>query len=222
MEGFKPVKGYENLYEISSNGEIYSLTKRVILRTHIGCHGYAEVRMKKNGKVKHKTIHRLLALNFIPNPLNKPCIDHIDGNKLNNSLDNLRWCSHKENSNNPHCLKLFSESAARAWKNGRKMSEDAIRKRNESHYKPINQYSRDGKFIKTWRSIKDAAISLNLHATSISSVCRGNTRSKTVGGYIFKYLWLDRPEDQKSHITVDAYEAMQYGSEPLAKIKKIK
>lgn len=219
MEGFKPVKGYENLYEISSNGEIYSLTKRVILRSHIGRSGYAEVRMKKNGKVKHENIHRLLALNFIPNPLNKPCVDHIDGNKLNNSLDNLRWCSHKENSNNPNAIRKFSESAKRAWKNGRIMSNDAIKKRNESHYKAIIQYTLEWQYIQTWKSIKDASKFLGICHSQICEACVGK-RVKTAKGFIFKFA--DRQEDQKSRFTVDSDEAMQYGSEPLAKIKKIK
>ena len=61
--------------------------------------GYIRIRLCKNGKQKNLLLHRLLALQFIPNPENKPCIDHINGVKDDNRLENLRWVTHKENSN---------------------------------------------------------------------------------------------------------------------------
>ena len=60
--------------------------------------GYRRLSIKVNGKRKHYAVHRLVGIAFIPNPLNKPQIDHIDGNVGNNRVDNLRWCSNKENS----------------------------------------------------------------------------------------------------------------------------
>ena len=62
------VKDYEGLYEISPEGEVYSVTKKVVLKQRVGSNGYMEVRLTKDGSVKHKTIHRMLAIVFIPNP----------------------------------------------------------------------------------------------------------------------------------------------------------
>ena len=62
-------------------------------------HGYMRICLSKNGKGKHFLVHRLLALHFIDNPENKRCVDHINGVKHDNRLENLRWLTHKENSN---------------------------------------------------------------------------------------------------------------------------
>tara|TARA_R110000765_G_scaffold350658_1_gene440679 strand:+ start:44 stop:523 length:480 start_codon:yes stop_codon:yes gene_type:complete len=64
-----------------------------------GKNGYMIVSFSKNGKQKKFVVHRLLAIAFIPNPENKPCIDHINGTKDDNRLENLRWVTHKENMN---------------------------------------------------------------------------------------------------------------------------
>ncbi len=74
---------------------------------HKGKHGYLQVYVRINGKRYAKHIHRLVAETFIPNPENKPCIDHINGNKLDNRVENLRWATHKENSNNPVTIERF-------------------------------------------------------------------------------------------------------------------
>lgn len=208
---FVPIKGYEDLYLISHEGKVYSLITHKIMSTFRLKEGYECVLLTKNKKHKHKSIHRLLAEAFIPNPENKPCIDHIDGNPRNNTLSNLRWCTHKENSNNP-----ISRSRALAHQHPwPKMSEQAIRKRSLKSYRPVIQFSKEGKYIKTWDCIKDAANALHISQGHIGEVCRGERFS--IGGFIFKYLWKNRPEP-KSHITVNAFPATQFGSEPLAKV----
>jgi len=99
------IKGYENLYKINKKGEIYSCGKGIIMKPQETEDGYLYVNLRgfdKEGnkkKIKH-SIHRLLALQYIPNPDNKPEIDHIDRNKKNNDLSNLRWVSKIENRNN--------------------------------------------------------------------------------------------------------------------------
>lgn len=101
---FEFIKNYENLYMINRNGEIKSCGKGIILKPQDIEDGYLWVKLSKyvNGEKERKKyrIHRLLALQYIPNPNNLPEVDHIDRNKKNNSLDNLRWVSRVENRRN--------------------------------------------------------------------------------------------------------------------------
>jgi hypothetical protein len=98
---FQDLKGYECLYKISKNGEIWSRLYRKIMCPHIDERGYLKIVLTNEDKQKTKcSIHRLLAIQYIPNPENKPQIDHIDRNTSNNSLSNLRWATIKENNNN--------------------------------------------------------------------------------------------------------------------------
>jgi len=113
-----PIKGYEGLYEICENGKVLSFKRRPsILKQVLSV--YYKVGLTKEGKQKFHPIHRLLAIAFIPNPLNKPCINHIDGNKLNNDLSNLEWCTHSENA--IHAFKLGLNKVTDETK--KKMSE---------------------------------------------------------------------------------------------------
>ena len=88
-------------YLIFRNGSILSKKSRKFLKQNtINTNGYKIVSLHKDRKQYCKSIHRLLGLAFLPNPENKRCIDHIDRNKLNNKLCNLRWASHSENNYN--------------------------------------------------------------------------------------------------------------------------
>lgn len=91
---------YEGFYKINEAGQIKSIGKRnfnKILTQRIGRGGYYAVRLTKSGKTTTHFVHRLLATTYIPNPLNKPEVNHKDVNKLNNTLDNLEWVTHSEN-----------------------------------------------------------------------------------------------------------------------------
>ena len=96
-EEWKSVIGYEGLYEVSSCGQIKSLRKGALLTPH-KINGYYVVRLCKNGKMKNHKVHRLVAIAFIPNPENKAFVDHIDTNRSNNRVENLRWVTASENS----------------------------------------------------------------------------------------------------------------------------
>ena len=98
---FEDLKGYEGLYKISRNGEIWSNCYERMLIPTIDELGYAKTRLTDSNHTPKKcSIHRLLAIQFIPNPDDKPHIDHIDRNPRNNSLSNLRWATLVENMNN--------------------------------------------------------------------------------------------------------------------------
>ena len=99
QELFKDIKGYEGLYQISNLGDVKTIYKyrpsrnlKPVIRK-----GYYTVTLCKDGNIKIHSVHRLLAEAFIDNPDNLPVINHKDGNRLNNSINNLEWCTQKEN-----------------------------------------------------------------------------------------------------------------------------
>jgi hypothetical protein len=101
----KDIIEYEGLYKISIDGNIYSSKRKGssggLVKQHLNKKtGYLYVNLFKNSKGKNHNIHRLIALHFIDNPNNFPIVDHIDRNKTNNSIDNLRWVSRQTNRKN--------------------------------------------------------------------------------------------------------------------------
>ncbi len=100
-EIFIPVKGYEGVYEVSNTGKVRSLPRKTSkggeLKQATVQGGYKRVSLS-NGSRKGYTVHRLVGMAFLSNPLNKPCINHIDGNPSNNNVSNLEWCTYAENS----------------------------------------------------------------------------------------------------------------------------
>ena len=107
---WKDVKGYEGIYQISNYGEVKALEikringknsfytkKEQILKKTKTTTGYYKVELTKDKKRKSFKVHRLVAIAFIPNPMNKPNVNHIDGKVLNNYVENLNWCTQKEN-----------------------------------------------------------------------------------------------------------------------------
>lgn len=97
MEIWKTVEGFTNKYEISSAGVLRNaLTGRIYKATY-NRDGYKWLNIRYKMEAKYTSIHRLVALAFIPNPNNYPDVNHIDCNKENNTVENLEWCSHKHN-----------------------------------------------------------------------------------------------------------------------------
>ena len=92
--------GYEGLYKIYEDGRVWSIKRNKFLKPSVRRDGYYFVNLCKKGKVKPKCIHRLLAFNYIHNPDKKPFVDHIDRNRLNNNISNLRWVTSSENNIN--------------------------------------------------------------------------------------------------------------------------
>lgn len=191
IEIWKSVVGYEGLYECSNLGNVRSLNYRhtntiKTLSPSINKDGYIRVHLWKNCKGKVLAVHRLVAEAFLPNPDNKPEIDHINTIKTDNTVflnedgsinyekTNLRWVTKKENMNNPLTIKDLSK----------------IRIGNEnakSIYRAVLQYTKDGKLIKEWASMNSAARELKISRSGIWSCCNGRNRCKSYGGYVWRY-----------------------------------
>ena len=107
-EIWKDVIGYETLYQVSNLGRVKSIGKanEHLLKGRDDTNGYLKVALYKNKICKNFKIHRLVAIAFIENKDNKPCVNHINANKTDNILENLEWCSYSENSLHSHKLGL--------------------------------------------------------------------------------------------------------------------
>jgi len=108
-EIWKDIKGYEGLYKINIFGKILSYGKisrqDIFLKILLNKNGYQYVSLWKNNKKKNHSIHRLIMINFVENPLNKPCINHKNWIKNDNRLENLEWCTYAEN--NKHAIDIL-------------------------------------------------------------------------------------------------------------------
>lgn len=118
---WKKIKGYEN-YSINENGEVRNDTTNNIKATYINkANGYKYVDLYENNKSHKRPIHRLIAENFIPNPDNKPTIDHKNGNRTDNSIKNLRWASYSEQNSRFETVGVRSERILVTHENGNTM-----------------------------------------------------------------------------------------------------
>ena len=175
-EIWKDIVGYEGLYQVSNYGRVRSLDRTytqkarngsILKHTYKGqilkpnnVSGYLQVNIQKHKKRNDQKIHRLVAEAFIPNLNNLPQVNHIDGNKHNNHVDNLEWVTTSENQLHSYYVL-------------------------KNNLKPVIQYDLEGNFIKEWEATKIASIKLNIHASNITNCCKNNR--KTAGGYIWKY-----------------------------------
>lgn len=173
------IPGYKGLYQVSNLGRVKSLDRKVTQKHYSGiiAHhtykgklliphkqntGYYFANLKKDGQTKKEYIHRLVAISFIDNPNNYTYINHIDGNKTNNNVNNLEWCTQSYN------IKY-------AYDNGTK---------TPPNMKKVKQI-KNGQAIKIYNSLTEAGRETNICWTNISKCCR--KLRKQAGGYQWEY-----------------------------------
>lgn len=188
-EIWKDIKGYEGLYQISSFGNVKSLDRYIINKngdkqyfpgkylTQGISDNYLKVILSKNNKQRTFRVHILVARAFIPNPENKPEVNHIDGNKKNNKVNNLEWNTRSENEFHAYRNGLAKPS--------NKQKQAVAKYAKENYSKKVVQYSLNGEFIKEWNSMHDVWRELGIRPSYICRCCKG-LRNQTYG-YIWKY-----------------------------------
>ena len=113
---WKPITGYEGLYEVCSAGFVRRMPSGKVLKPQVHSRkGYLRVDLYKNNQNKHIGIHRLVAKAFIPNPENKPTVEHMDGDKTNNHVDNLIWATYSEQMQTAPCLGYYWNKNIGKW-----------------------------------------------------------------------------------------------------------
>ena len=203
-EIWKDIEGYEGLYQVSNFGKVRSLDRynsrgcwiKGCILEPTNCKGYLQIVLFLNGKKSYYYIHRIVAEAFLPNPDNKPEIDHINTDKTDNTVclnedgsvnyekTNLRWVSHTENMNNP--LTRKKQSTRFKGKIGH----------NTPASKIIAQLDKNGKLLKVWLCAMDAVRQEGYTQEHISSCCKGTL--KTHKGYKWQYIddylsdWLEQ------------------------------
>lgn len=181
-------------YEVSNYGRVRSIDREVIYNSSVrkpaahkykgkllkpckDSYGYLVVRVDK----KIQKVHRLVATAFIPNPNNKPQINHIDGDKTNNRADNLEWCTSSENI--IHAYKNGMKEKSR--KQARELADKNRKQVGMRKRVCIDQFTMSGEYVKTYPAIFIAAKDNGISSTEIIRVAQG--KKKQTAGYIWRY-----------------------------------
>jgi hypothetical protein len=185
-EKWADITGYEGLYQVSNWGKVKSIS-RTIRRSNGRLHtvkekylklfpdncGYMVAYLNKSGKKHNFRVHRLVAKAFIPNLKNKPQVNHKDGNKTNNNVENLEWCTNGENQ-------------IHAFQNGLNHHKSLFGCDNPTS-KEIIMCDLNGNEIERFGSITEASRTIGIPDTNIITVAKGTKGHKTAGGYVWKY-----------------------------------
>ncbi len=189
-EYWKNIQGFDDVFYISNIGRIKSasrelnypsrcgnpvtrMTKEKMLVLRPTRYGYIQTNLAHNGVNTMWFVHRLVAIAFIPNPYNFPHVNHIDGDKTNNNVENLEWCTNQENQ--IHAVRMGLNDHSK-YESGKPK-------------KPVVQIDiKTGQIVGRYKSIKEAANAVGQKTSSnIGGVCRGAYGRKTIGGYYWKF-----------------------------------
>jgi hypothetical protein len=172
MEIWKPVVGYEGLYEVSSEGRVKRVarvqpwgksTRRVDEKIIKSCNyngDYKALHLSKDGKKSNKKVYRLVAEAFIPNPENRQTVNHKNGIHYDDRVDNLEWATFKEN--NDHKIHVLKRPGPNTGKFGAEHGRSIA----------VNQYTLDGELVATYGGISEASRITGIGTSKISFCCR--------------------------------------------------
>ena len=175
MENWKPIEGYEGLYEISDQGRVKSLRSQLIMRQDLGNSGYGRVQLSKDGYKRRYLVHRLVAFAFCSGYKEGLEVNHVDGNRLNNAAKNLEWVTRSMNTLDTVRRGTFP------YENFRKAQAVATANR----MRKVEQLDKQGNFIARFNSQAEASRATGAQQTKISEACRG--KRHTAGGYKWRF-----------------------------------
>ena len=178
MEEWRDIPGYECLYKVSNLGRIKRNGRLKTFRLDRG--GYLTVWLCKDSEQKNYKVHRLVAQAFIPNPNNKLTVNHIDGYKQNNAVENLEWATHSENiiHANKTGLRTVTEAQRRAARETGKKTCELNRR-----HRPV--FCRIDDVCHEFESVREGARFVSGNASAIVRCCKG--KAKTYKGYEWGY-----------------------------------
>ena len=189
-EIWKDIPGYEGLYQASNLGRIkslerfkknYSKLQKVeskIITQQLNWKGYCVATLSKNSKTFRTNVHIFIAKTFIDNPENKKTVNHKNGIKTDNYIENLEWNTHSEN--HKHAFKTGLRNASIPYSKAGKPEK-------YPNSKTIYQYDLQGNFIKEWVSVQKISKQLGLLEKSIRCCCNHKYGYKTCGGFKWEY-----------------------------------
>lgn len=209
-EIWKPILGYEKYYSISNKGRVKSLNRKVmglsngkkclhtvnekILSDRVANTGYKVVCLTRENNPKTYSVHRLVATAFIENPLNKPCVNHLDGIKKNNNVYNLQWCTYSENEQYSYRKLGKKPNCTNLGKLGY-LAKD---------FKFVAMFDYSGELKAIFHGANEAARAMKVDTPVIAFACR-NEKATSCDGHVFRYFSKEKFMRYK-HLICDSFK----------------